>query len=44
VPDLTDADYDAPFAVTQAAMPRGWRESFPNILAQLEARARSPSP
>jgi hypothetical protein len=34
--DLTDADYDALFAVMQADMPRMWREIFPKILAQLE--------
>jgi hypothetical protein len=32
MPDLTDADYDALFAVIQADMPRIWRE----ILAQRE--------
>ena len=35
--DLTDADYDALFAVMRADMPRIWRDIFPNILAQLEA-------
>ena len=36
MPDLTDADYDALFAVMQADMPRMWRDIFPKILAQLE--------
>ena len=42
--DLTDADYDALFAVMKADMPQMWREIFPKILAQLEGTARSPSP
>jgi hypothetical protein len=36
MPDLTDADYDALFAVMQADMPQMWREIFPKTLAQLE--------
>ena len=35
VPDLTDADYDALFAVLQPDLPRIWREIFPQLLAQL---------
>ena len=34
--DLTDADYDALFAVMQADMPRMWREIFPAMLAHFE--------
>ena len=34
--DLTEADYDALFAIMQADMPRMWREIFPKILAHLE--------
>ena len=37
VSDLTDADYDALFAVMQADMPRMWREIFPDMLAHFEA-------
>ena len=33
MPDLTDSDYDALFAVMQADMPRMWREILPKILA-----------
>jgi hypothetical protein len=36
MPDLTEADYDALFAVMQADMRRMWREIFSRILAQLE--------
>ena len=36
MPDLTDADYDALFAVMQADMPRPWREIFPAMLAHFE--------
>ena len=43
MPDLTDADYDALFAVMQADMPRTWREIFPAMLAHFEHRVRSPS-
>lgn len=33
---LTDADYDALFAVMQPDLPRMWREIFPEMLAHLE--------
>jgi hypothetical protein len=36
MPDLTDTDYDALFAVMQPDMPRIWREISPHALAQLE--------
>ena len=34
--ELTEADYDALFAVMQPDMPRIWRDVFLKILAQLE--------
>ena len=37
MPELTEPDHDALFAVMQADMPRMWRDIFPKILAQLEA-------
>jgi hypothetical protein len=36
MPDLTETDYDALFAVMQADIPYMWRDIFPKILAQLE--------
>jgi len=36
VAELTDADYDALFAVMQPDLPRMWREIFPEMLAHLE--------
>jgi len=33
---LTEADYDALFAVMQPDLPRMWREIFPEMLAHLE--------
>jgi hypothetical protein len=36
ISELTDADYDALFAVMQPDLPRMWREIFPEMLAHLE--------
>ena len=36
MPDLTDTDYDALFAVMKDDSQRMWREIFPAMLAQLE--------
>ena len=42
MPDLTDADYDALFAVIQADMPRIWREIFPKSWRNWKDRRSHP--